>query len=122
LAASFIWSRSETPWLLLARSHPAEWAAEENVMQALTLMIVYILTTALTQFIGFLISRVVDYAYPTVGLMTFLILFFVAFGVAWPIAVRITEFLIRLRGYTVETAQSGGDRRTDHRPVARRAA
>ena len=56
------------------------------------------------------------------GLMTFLILFFVAFGVAWPIAVRITEFLIRLRGYTVETAQSGGDRRTDHRPVARRAA
>jgi len=90
-------------------------------MQALTLMIVYILTTALTQFIGFLISRVVDYAYPTVGLMTFLILFFVAFGVAWPIAVRITEFLIRLRGYTVETEQSGGDRRTDHRPLARRA-
>jgi hypothetical protein len=40
--------------------------------------------------------------------MTFLILFLGAFGVAWPIAVRIAEFLIRRAGYTVETAQSGG--------------
>ena len=77
-------------------------------MQALTLMVVYALTTITVQFIGFLISRLVDYEWPTLGLMTFLILFLGAFGLAWPIAVRLAEFLIRARGYTVETAQSGG--------------
>lgn len=77
-------------------------------MQALTLMIVYVLTTAAVQFIGFLISRLVDYEWPTLGLMSFLILFLGAFGLAWPIAVRIAEFLIRSRGYVVETGQSGG--------------
>jgi uncharacterized membrane protein YkvI len=77
-------------------------------MQALTLMIVYALTTISVQFIGFLISRLVDYQYPTLGLMSFLILFMAAFGIAWPLAVRIAEYLIRRSGYTVETAQSGG--------------
>ena len=77
-------------------------------MQALTLMIVYGLTTLSVQFIGFLISRLVDYEWPTLGLMSFLILFMAAFGIAWPIAVRIAEFLIRRAGYVVETAQSGG--------------
>ena len=77
-------------------------------MQALTLMIVYVVTTVSVQFIGFLISRLVDYEWPTLGLMTFLILFLGAFGLAWPIAVRIAEFLIRRAGYEVETAQSGG--------------
>ena len=42
-------------------------------VQALTLMIVYVLTTLSVQFIGFLISRLVDYQWPTMGLMTFLI-------------------------------------------------
>lgn len=82
-------------------------------MQALTLMVVYVLTTMTVQFIGFLISRLVDYQYPTLGLMTFLILFLGAFGVAWPIAVRIAEWLIRRAGYVVETEQSGGDQRQD---------
>jgi hypothetical protein len=77
-------------------------------MQALTLMVVYALTTISVQFIGFLISRLVDYEWPTLGLMTFLILFMAAFGIAWPIAVRVAEFLIRRAGYEVETAQSGG--------------
>jgi hypothetical protein len=90
-----------------------------EAMQALTLMIVYVLTTAMVQFIGFLISRVVDYEYPTLGLMTFLVLFLGAFGVAWPIAVRITEGLIRRAGHVVETEQSGGDARRD---VARKPA
>ena len=44
-------------------------------VQALTLMIVYVLTTLSVQFLGFLISRLVDYEWPTLGLMTFLILF-----------------------------------------------
>lgn len=82
-------------------------------MQALTLMTVYVLTTFTVQLIGFLISRLVDYEWPTLGLMTFLILFLGAFGVAWPIAVRIAEAIIRFRGYTVETEQSGGAARRD---------
>ena len=82
-------------------------------MQALTLMIVYVITIVCVQFIGFVISRIVDFQWPTLGLTTFLILFLAAFGIAWPIAVRITEWLIRSRGYVVETEQSGGDRRRD---------
>jgi len=74
-------------------------------------MIVYVLTTFTVQLVGFLISRLVDYEWPTLGLMTFLILFLGAFGIAWPIAVRIAEALIRWRGYVVETEQSGGARR-----------
>jgi hypothetical protein len=45
--------------------------------------------------------------------MTFLILFMGAFGIAWPIAVRLAEWLIRSRGYVVETQQSGGAARHD---------
>ena len=75
--------------------------------------------TFAVQLIGFLISRLVDYEWPTLGLMTFLILFMGAFGIAWPIAVRITEWLIRWRGYVVETEQSGGAARRD---VARKPA
>jgi hypothetical protein len=71
-------------------------------------MLTYVITTITAQAIGFLISRLVEYQFPTIGLMTFLILFFVAFGLAWPIAVRIAEGLIRWRGYVVETEQSGG--------------
>jgi hypothetical protein len=77
-------------------------------MQALTLMIVYALTTISLQLLGFVISRLIDYEWPTLGLMSFLILFMAAFGLAWPIAVRIAEFLIRRAGYVVETGQSGG--------------
>ena len=75
-------------------------------MQAVILMITYVLTTAAVQFTGFLISRVVDYQWPTLGLMTFLILFIGAFGIAWPIAVRIAEFLIRRSGGVIDTKQS----------------
>ena len=77
-------------------------------MQALTLMIVYALTTIALQFLGFVVSRLVDYEWPTLGLMSFLILFMAAFGIAWPIAVRLAEFMIRRAGYVVETGQSGG--------------
>jgi hypothetical protein len=85
-------------------------------MQAGALMVIYVLTTGIVQLIGFLISRLVDYAYPTLGLMTFLILFLGAFGLAWPIAVRITEWMIRRAGYVVETEQSGGETRRDVAP------
>ena len=88
-------------------------------MQAASLMIIYILTTISVQFVGFLISRLVDYEFPTLGLMTFLVLFLSAFGIAWPIAVRITEWGLRRAGYTIETAQSGGEGRLDHLPRRR---
>jgi hypothetical protein len=84
-------------------------------------MIVYVLTTMTVQFIGFLVSRVIDYEWPTLGLMTFLILFLGAFGIAWPVAVRIAEFLIRRAGYVVETEQSGGGARRDVAPKTKKA-
>jgi uncharacterized membrane protein YkvI len=78
-----------------------------KAVQALTLMIVYILSVFSVQLIGFGISRLVDYQYPTLGLMTFLILFLGAFGVAWPIAVRIAEWAIQRAGYVLQTKQTG---------------
>jgi hypothetical protein len=76
-------------------------------MQALTLMVVYIATLITTQFVGFLISRLIDLQWPTLGLMTFLVLFIAAFGIAWHPAVWLAERLIRARGHLVETNQSG---------------
>ena len=61
-------------------------------MQSVILMVVFVLTVITIQSIGFVISRLVDYQYPTFGLMTFLILFMGAFFMSWPIAVRIAEF------------------------------
>jgi hypothetical protein len=60
-------------------------------MQAGSLMVIYLLTAIVMQGIGFLISRAVDYKWPTAGLLTFLILFMSAYGFAWPIAVRIPD-------------------------------
>ena len=82
-------------------------------MQSLILLTVFVLTVVTVQFVGFVISRLVDYQYPTFGLMTFLVLFMGAFFIAWPVAVRITEWVIRRAGYVVETEQSGGARRRD---------
>ena len=81
-------------------------------MQAGILMVIYVSVTIAVQFAGFLISRLVDYEWPTVGLMTFLILFMAAFGIAWPIAVRMAQALIVRLGYVLETEQSGGANRT----------
>ena len=90
-------------------------------MQSLTLLVVFVLTAIGLQVTGFGISRLVDYQYPAFGLMTFLVLFIGAMFLAWPIAVRIAEWLIRRAGYVVETEQSGGDRRRDHLPVGKPA-
>ena len=82
-------------------------------MQAVTLIVTFVLTAAVVQFAGFLISQVIDRVWPTAGPLTFLILFLMAYGIAWPIAVRIAEWLIRRAGYVVETEQSGGVRQRD---------
>jgi hypothetical protein len=73
-------------------------------MQAAALMIIYILTAVVVQIIGFLISRLVDHQWPTAGVMSFLVLFLAAYGIAWPIAVWITERAIVKLGYEVEKA------------------
>ena len=86
-------------------------------MQSLILMVVFIFTVITVQFTGFVISRLVDYQYPTFGLMTFLILFMGAFFISWPIAVRIAEWVIRRAGYVLETDQSGGAGRLSDPPV-----
>jgi len=89
-------------------------------MQSLVLLGVFVLTAVTLQAIGFGVSRLVDYQFPALGLTTFLVLFIAAFFVAWPIALRIAEWLIRRAGYVVETEQSGGSKRRDvEMPTAR---
>jgi hypothetical protein len=61
---------------------------------ALVLMGIYIVTTALLQFLGFLVSEVVSTMNPGISLMTFLVLFMGMFWLGWPIAVRLTGWLI----------------------------
>jgi hypothetical protein len=61
---------------------------------AMSLMAIYILITAALQFGGYLVSRVVDVFAPSISLMTFIVIFLSMFGVGWPIAVRITAWLI----------------------------
>ena len=51
-------------------------------MQSLILMLTFVLTTLTMQFLGFVVSRLVDYQWPTLGLMTFLILFMGAFFIS----------------------------------------
>lgn len=73
-------------------------------MQALLLMAVYILTTISVQAVGFLISRLVDLQFPQFSVMAFIVLFISAFGIAWPIAVAVAEWLIRYSGHQIERA------------------
>jgi hypothetical protein len=82
-------------------------------MQAVTLMVVFVLTAAVVQFLGFLASQLVDRLWPAAGLLTFLVCFLAAYAIAWPIAVRIAEWLIGRAGYVVDTEQSGGIQRRD---------
>jgi hypothetical protein len=82
-------------------------------MQAGILIGVYVLTVISVQFVGFLISRLVEYQWPTLGLMTFLLLFMAAFGIAWPPAVLIAEWVIQRLGHVVEVEQSGSSARRD---------
>jgi hypothetical protein len=57
---------------------------------ALTLILTYLVITAILQTLGFLASWIVDTIDPAVGLLTFVILFVGMFWLAWPIAVRLS--------------------------------
>ena len=83
-------------------------------MQAAILMAIYVITTIVVQLIGFGISQVVSTQWPTAALTTFLLLFMASFGLAWPIAVRIAEALIRAAGLELETEQSAGASHRGH--------
>jgi len=89
-------------------------------MQSAVLLATYIVTVIAFQAVGFLISQIVDGQWPGASTLVFLVLFMAAFGLAWPIAVRIAEWFIRRAGYTVQTEQSGGTGRTDHVRAVRR--
>jgi hypothetical protein len=80
-------------------------------MQAGALLGIYVLTTIVVQLVGFGVSQAVSYQWPAMGLMTFLVLFMAAFGLAWPLAVLIAESALRRFGFEVETEQSGGPQR-----------
>ena len=83
-------------------------------MQAAILLGIYVLTTIATQLVGFGVSQVVSTQWPTAGLMTFLVLFTCAFGLAWPIAVKIAEWAIQASGFVLQTEQSAGASRREH--------
>ena len=83
-------------------------------MQAAILLGIYVLTTIALQLVGLGVSRVVSSQWPTAGLTTFLVLFMCAFGLAWPIAVRIAEWAIQATGFVLETEQSAGASRREH--------
>jgi hypothetical protein len=71
-------------------------------MQSAALMSIYVLTIIAVQAIGAMVSKLVETQWPSAGLPTFLLIFMAAFGVAWPLAVRITEWSIRAAGYRVD--------------------
>jgi hypothetical protein len=83
-------------------------------MQAGVLMVIYILTTVVVQVLGFFISEVVSVQWPSAGLMSFLVLFMAAFGIAWPLAVLIAEWVIQKAGLVLETEQSAGASHRGH--------
>jgi hypothetical protein len=71
-------------------------------MQAMTAIGVFVATAIFFQFLGFLVSRGVASFWPAAGLLTLLILFLAAYGITWPIAVRIAEWLIVRLGYDLQ--------------------
>ena len=58
---------------------------------AILLLLVYVVVAVILQAIGFGLSKLVDYVNPAWSMTAFLLLYFCAFGLAWPIAVRVTE-------------------------------
>jgi uncharacterized membrane protein YhaH (DUF805 family) len=58
---------------------------------AILLLMTYVFVVMALQALGLGASRLVDYASPSWSLLFFLVLFIGAFGLAWPIAVRLTE-------------------------------
>jgi hypothetical protein len=77
---------------------------EGALMQALILIGIFVVTAAIVQFLGFLVSQMISTVMPGAALLTFLILFIAAYGIAWPIAVRIAEWLIVRMGMELQKA------------------
>jgi hypothetical protein len=90
-------------------------------VQSAFVMLVYILTAIVVQAIGFGVSEIIATQWPQASLLTFLVIFMAAFGIAWPIAVRIGEWGIRKAGYEVDTASSNPPEALARVPAGQRA-
>ncbi len=58
---------------------------------AVLLLATYVFIVMILQALGLGASKLVDYVSPASSMLVFLVLFIGAFGLAWPIAVRLTE-------------------------------
>lgn len=58
---------------------------------AVLLLVIYVFIVMILQALGLGVSKLVDYVSPASSMLVFLVLFIGAFGLAWPIAVRLTE-------------------------------
>ena len=58
---------------------------------AMAAMLIFVVVVMCFQCIGFGISRSIDYFFPSLGLLAFLLIFIGSMFGAWPVAVRITE-------------------------------
>ena len=80
--------------LLSAYARESRLAAKHRsaiMNPALAAILFFFAVTICFQTIGFLISRVVDLAFPAFSLITFLMLFIASLYMAWPVAVYLTE-------------------------------
>jgi uncharacterized membrane protein YhaH (DUF805 family) len=76
---------------VIARSRDRAGGAITVMNPAILLLLAYIPLVIVLQVLGFGVSRLIDYVNPAWSLLVFLALFISAFGLAWPIAVRLTE-------------------------------
>ena len=74
-----------------ARSRERAGGAIAVMNPAILLLLAYVPLVMVLQVLGFGVSRLIDYINPAWSLLVFLALFISAFGLAWPIAVRLTE-------------------------------
>jgi hypothetical protein len=58
---------------------------------AILLVMTYLFVVVVLQALGLGISKLTDYVNPAWSLLVFLVLFIGAFGLAWPVAVRLTK-------------------------------
>lgn len=64
------------------------------ISPTLVLLAIYVVVIITLQVVSFFISQMIGYFNPAISLMTFLVLFMAMFWVAWPVAYRVTAWLI----------------------------
>jgi hypothetical protein len=69
-------------------------AEEEKVMHAGVLMALYLVITLVAQAIGYFAALFIERQYPSIGLPAFLFISLGMLIVGWPIAVRLTLWML----------------------------